>query len=132
MGNDQIDRAREQMDAAWLTDDADGITRYLAEDAILMPPNNPKIPGRQQINAWIQQFFNAFTMTELATLEREVVITGDWAFEVAQYEWTLVPKGGGEAIRDQVNWIGIWRNLADDTWVQTMGMWNSSLPPAGT
>ncbi len=50
MGNDQIDRAREHMDAAWLIDDADGI----------------------------------------------------------------------------------WRHLADDTWVQTRGMWNSSLPPAGT
>lgn len=97
-----------------------------------MPPNNPRIPGRQQINTWIRQFFGAFSMTELATLGREVVTSGDWAFEVAQYEWTLVPKGGGEAIRDQVNWVGIWRHLADDTWVQTRGMWNSSLPLAGT
>ncbi len=71
-------------------------------------------------------------MTELATLGREVVTSGDWAFEVAQYEWTLVPKGGAEAIRDQVNWVDIWRHLADDTWVQTRGMWNSSLPLAGT
>jgi len=129
MGTEPIDHAREQIDKAWLTDDADGITQYMAEDAILMPPNVSKIVGRQQINTWIRQFFEFFSMTELSMPEREVVLTGEWAFEVAQYEWTLVPKGGGEAVHDQVNWIGIWR-LADGTWVQTKGMWNSSLPLA--
>lgn len=79
----------------------------MAEDAILMPPNNSKIVGRQQINTWIRQFFEYFSMTELSTPEREIILTGEWAFEVAQYEWTLVPKDGGEAVRDEVNWVGI-------------------------
>ena len=35
----EIDLAREQIDAAWLRSDADGITRHLAEDAVLMPPS---------------------------------------------------------------------------------------------
>jgi len=132
METEPIDRAREQIDAAWLTDDADGITCYMAEDAILMPPNVSKIVGRQQINTWIRQFFELFSMTELSVPEREIMITGDWAFEVTQYDWTIIPKGGDEAVRDQVNWIGIWRRLTDGTWVQTRGIWNSSLPLAGT
>ena len=96
-----------------------------------MPPNNSKIVGRQQINTWIRQFFEYFSMTELSTPEREIILTGEWAFDVAQYEWTLVPKDGGEAVRDEVNWVGIW-HLADGTLVQTRGMRNSSLPLAGT
>ena len=132
MGTESIDRAREQIDAAWLTSDADGITRHLAEDAILMPPHNSKIVGRQQINAWIRQFFEQFDMTELSMPEREVVMTEDWAIEVSRYEWTLVPKGGGEAVRDQVNWVGIWRRLTDGAWVEAKGMWNSTLPLTGT
>jgi ketosteroid isomerase-like protein len=34
--NREIDSAREQIDAAWLRSDADGITRHLAEDAVLL------------------------------------------------------------------------------------------------
>lgn len=132
MGTEPIDRAREQIDAAWLTGDADGITRYLAEDAILMPPHDSKIVGRKQINTWIRQFFEQFNMTELSMPEREVIVTGDWAFEVSRYEWTLVPKGGGEAVRDQVNWVGIWRRRPDGNWVEAKGMWNSTLPLTGT
>ena len=132
MGTESIDRAREQIDAAWLVGDADGITRHLAEDAILMPPHNSKIVGRQHINTWIRQFFEQFDMTELSMPEREVVMTEDWAIEVSRYEWTLVPKGGGEEVRDQVNWVGIWRRLTDGTWVEARGMWNSTLPLTGT
>ena len=131
MGTEPIDRARKQIDAAWLTDDADGITRHLEEDAILMPPHDSKKVGRQQINTWLRQFFQQFSMTELSMPEREVMISGDWAFEVSRYEWTLVPKGGGEAVRDQANWVGIWRRRGDGTWVEAKGIWNSTLPLTG-
>ena len=132
MGTEPIYRAREQIDEAWLTDDADGITRYLAQDAVLMPPNNPRIVGRQQINTWIRQFFELFSMTELSVPEREITLAGEWAFEITHYEWTLVPSGGGEALHDQVSWVGIWRRGSDGTWAQTRGLWNSTLPLAGT
>jgi uncharacterized protein (TIGR02246 family) len=132
MGTEPIDRAREQIDAAWLLGDADTITRHLAEDAILMPPHDAKKVGRQQINSWLRQFFQHFRMTELAMPEREVIVSGDWAFEVSLYEWTLVPKGGGEALRDQVNWVGVWRRRSDGTWIEARGIWNSALPLAST
>ena len=38
MSSPSIDRARKEIDAAWLRSDADGITQHLAEDAVLMPP----------------------------------------------------------------------------------------------
>lgn len=131
MGVEAIDRAREQIDAAWLRGDADGITRYLAEDAILMPPHDSKKVGRHQINSWLRQFFEHFRMTELSMPERELIVSGDWAFEVSLYEWALVSKGGGEAVRDQANWIGIWRRGADGTWLEARGIWNSTLPTGG-
>ena len=132
MRTEAIDRAREQIDAAWVRGDADGITRYLAEDAILMPPHDAKKVGRQQINSWLRQFFQHFSMTELAMPERQVIASGDWAFEVTLYEWTLVPKAGGQAVRDQANWVGIWRRGRDGSWLETQGIWNSTLPLSGT
>lgn len=132
MSAQSIDRAREEIDAAWLRSDPDGITRHLAEDAVLMPPHDSKKVGRQHINTWLRQFFQQFTMTQLAMPERDVTIAGEWAIETSRYEWTLVPKGGGESIRDQVNWIGIWRRSRDGQWSEACGMWNSTLPLSGS
>jgi ketosteroid isomerase-like protein len=71
-------------------------------------------------------------LTELAMPERKVVVSGDWAFEVSSYEWTLAPKAGGQAIRDRANWVGIWRRGPESSWMETRGIWNSTLPLSGT
>jgi len=126
--NREIDSAREQIDAAWPRSDADGITRHLAEDAVLLPPNGAKQVGREEINTWLRGLFQHYTMTELAMPERELTVSGDFAFERSLYEWLLVPNGEGEAIRDRANWVGIWRRAANGTWSEICGIWNSALP----
>ena len=131
MSKESIDPMRERIDAAWLRSDADGITRYLAEDAILLPPHAPRQVGRKQINNWLKELFQHFTMTELAMPERELTVSGDMAFEHSLYEWTLTPRDGGEAIHDQANWVGIWKQGADGTWAEVCGIWNSTLPVGG-
>jgi ketosteroid isomerase-like protein len=66
-------------------------------------------------------------MTDLAMPEREVTMAGDYAIERSLYEWTLRPKDGSEPMRDQANWIGIWRRDRDG-WSEVCGMWNSTRP----
>jgi ketosteroid isomerase-like protein len=132
MSKESIDPIRERIDAAWLRSDADGITRHLAEDAVLLPPHAPRQVGRQQINGWLKELFQHYTMTELAMPERELIVSGDLAFERSLYEWTLTPRDGGEPIREQANWVGIWKENGDGTWAEVCGIWNSTLPlPAG-
>jgi uncharacterized protein (TIGR02246 family) len=128
MSKEAIDPIRERIDAAWLRSDADGITRYLAEDAILLPPHAPRQMGREQITGWLRELFRHYTMTELAMPERELTVVGDLAFERSLYEWTLTPKDGGEPIRDQANWVGIWRQSREGDWAEVCGIWNSTLP----
>jgi uncharacterized protein (TIGR02246 family) len=128
MSKESIDPMRERIDAAWLRSDADGITNYLADDAVLLPPNSPRLLGREQINQWLREFFRHYTMTELAMPERELTVSGNLAFERSVYEWTLTPRDGGELIRDQANWIGIWKQSPDGSWAEVCGMWNSALP----
>jgi uncharacterized protein (TIGR02246 family) len=131
MSKESIDTIREQIDAAWLRSDADGITRYLAEDAILLPPNAPRQMGRAQINEFLRELFRHYTMTELAMPERELKVSDDMAVERSLYEWTLSPNNGGEAIHDQANWIGIWQRESDGSWAEVCGIWNSTLPVGG-
>jgi ketosteroid isomerase-like protein len=92
---------------------ADGITQHLAKDAVLMPPHDSKKVGREPINAWLRGFFQHYTMTDLAMPERELTVAGEWAIERSLYEWTLRPKDGSTPLRDQANWIGIWRRDRD-------------------
>jgi uncharacterized protein (TIGR02246 family) len=130
--NEAIDRTREQIDAAWLRGDADGITRHLADNAILLPPHGPKLEGRDDINAWLRGFFAQCTMTELAMPERDLTVSEDLAFERSLYQWTLSPKDGGEVIRDEANWVGIWQRDQNGAWSEICGIWNSTLPVTGS
>ena len=123
-----IDSARELIDKAWTRSDADGITRYLAEDAVLLPPNASPKTGRGAINAWLREFFKHYTMTDLFMPERQVTVSGNVAVEASTYRWKLIPKDGGEPIADEVNWVGIWERR-DYEWREVRGMWNSTLTP---
>ena len=131
MSRESIDPLRRDIDAAWLRSDADGITQYLAEDAVLLPPNSLRLVGRDQINRWLREFFRHFTMADLTMPERELTVVGSMAVERSVYQWTLVPLEGGEPIRDEANWIGIWRQAPDGSWAEVCGIWNSALPIVG-
>ncbi len=130
-GKEAIDQAREEIDAAWLSEDADVIISYSADDMILMPPNVGKQTGKEEIRNFLQGFFDHFTITELKIMEREVIVSGDWAFERGSYEWVIVPEGGGESISDKVNFIGIWQRQSDGVWREARAIWNSTEPIAG-
>ncbi|TET46662.1 DUF4440 domain-containing protein [candidate division TA06 bacterium] len=127
-----LDQARKEVDAAWLSEDVDVIIANSADDMILMPPNVERKTGKEEIRSFLQGFFDHFTMTELKTVEREVIVSGDWAFESSSYEWVIVPEGGGEGISDQVNFIGIWQRQSDGAWREVRAIWNSTKPIAGT
>ena len=126
-----IDQAREEIDAAWLSENADVIIAHSGDDMILMAPNAVRQTGKEEIRNFLQGFFDHFTMTELETKEREVIVSGDWAIEIGLYEWVIVPEGGSEGMSDQVNFIGIWQRQSDGAWKEVRAIWNSTKPIAG-
>jgi uncharacterized protein (TIGR02246 family) len=128
MSTDGIDRARELIDRAWTEDDPDGITRWLASDAVLLPPNSVPLRGREAIKAWLREFFAHYRMTDLEMPERRVTVSGDLAVETSTYRWKLVPRGGGEPMADEVNWMAVWERDRDGAWREVRGIWNSVRP----
>ena len=125
-----LDQARKVLDAAWLSGDADAIAAYFADDVILMAPNVERITGKAGNHNFLKGFFDHYTMTELEIIEREVLVSGDYAFEITLYEWVIVPKGGSKGISDRVNFIGIWKRQSDGTWKEASLIWNSAKPIA--
>jgi ketosteroid isomerase-like protein len=127
MDSQAIDRRRELIDGAWIRSDADGITNYLAEDAVLLPPNQAPLVGRSAINGWLREFFKRYTLTDLSMPERQLTVSGDVAIETSSYSWKLVPKDGSEPIDDEVNWVGIWERRGGREWMEVRGIWNSTI-----
>ncbi len=125
-----INNARQEIDAAWLSEDTDVIMTHSADDMILMPPNVKFQSGKEEIRNFLQGFFDNFTMTDLKTIDREIKVSGDWAYERGTYEWVIVPEGSIESFNDRVNFIGIWQRQPDGMWKEVRAIWNSTKPLA--
>jgi ketosteroid isomerase-like protein len=97
---------------------------YLASDAVLMPPNAPRIVGVEAIGAWAAEWANQFTFNSLDYTESEIVIAGDWAIERYAAEVTMTPAGADPV--DMTNkGIHIYKRQADGSWKMVQDVWNS-------
>jgi ketosteroid isomerase-like protein len=72
----------------------------MADDVVLMPPNEPVLKGKPAVRAWYDQFLTQLRTSGLTISDREVVIGGEWATEIA------------------------------GRWVFSRELWNSAAPPA--
>jgi ketosteroid isomerase-like protein len=102
----------------------------MADDVVLMPPNEAAVRGKAAVRTWYDQLVSQLRTSELTLGDREVLIGGEWATELAAFEWTLVPVAGGPAVTERGNYMQIWRHEADGRWLLARELWNSTSPPA--
>jgi ketosteroid isomerase-like protein len=69
--------------------------------------------------------------SDVTVSNRDVTVAGDWAIETGTFDWTVAPVAGGTAVRDQGNFVAIWRRQPDSSWKATRLIWNSSQPLPG-
>jgi uncharacterized protein (TIGR02246 family) len=105
--------------------DAEGLAAMYAEDAVMLPPNEPAIFGRDAIRAGFRETFGSLDLkAEIEALE--VVVDGDLAYVAGRYRmWT-----GDGILVDRGKYVEIWRAI-DGQWLIHRDIHNSSLPPAG-
>ena len=58
-----------------------------------MPPHEPVLKGKAAVRTWYDQFLTQLRTSSLTIVDREVLIGGEWATEIATFEWGLVPVG---------------------------------------
>ena len=110
--------------------DAAGLASLYTNDAMLMPPNQEAVSGKQEIQSWFQTTFDQFT-SEITLASEELEVGGDWAFDRGAYLIVLTPKASGEAAEDRGKYITILRKQADGSWKMARDIWNSdNLLPA--
>ena len=105
--------------------DARKAASFYAEDAVLMPPNQPMLKGR----ANIEEFFGEWMAAGLTILKPESiesVVSGSHAFDVGTGTFIL-PDGRTEITKHVV----VLKRVGHG-WKIVYDIWNSSTPPAGS
>ena len=101
------------------------VAALYTEDAILMPPNQPIVQGREAILTWMEAFP---PLTEFNLVTTEIDGCGDIAFVRGTLSMTMSPEGAPEPIQDTGKYIEIRRRQEDGSWLISVDTFNSDLP----
>ena len=123
-----VDSAANRLLRALGTNDSDSLMVLMAEDVVLMPPNEAVLRGKAAVRAWYDQFLTQLRTSNLTITDREVLIGGEWATELAAFEWTLVPVAGGPAVTERGSYGQVWHREPDGRWLFARELWNSTTP----
>jgi ketosteroid isomerase-like protein len=123
------------LDAQWSktagTRDLDGTVAYYSDDAVLLPPNEPIVSGKQAIRvSWVSLLSPNNALGWQAN-KVDVARSGDLAYVVGSYTLTTRDAQGKPAV-DRGKTIEVFKKEADGTWKVVADMYNSDLaaPPA--
>lgn len=113
---------------AWLkavrAADWGAVAATYTSDAMLMPPNEPAVSGRDAIRRW----FAAFPpLVSMDIEETEVGGCCDVAYVRGTYRLAIAPPGAG-TIRETGKYIEIRCKQADGTWLKLRDMFSSDAP----
>jgi ketosteroid isomerase-like protein len=125
-----VDSAAGRLLTALRTNSSDSLMVLMAEDVLLMPPNEPVLRGKPAVRAWYDRFLLQLRTSDLTITGREVFLGGEWATEIASFAWSLVPVAGEPATIDRGSYVQVWHREPDGRWLFARELWNSSTPPA--
>ena len=123
-----VDSAAARLLAALRSDAPDSLLALMTDDVIIMPPNEPVLKGKAAVRNWYEQFVKQMRTSSLNITDRELLIGGDYAAEVAAFEWTLAPAAGGAPMTDRGSYIQVWHRQPDGRWLFSREVWNSTTP----
>ncbi len=98
---------------------------FYAEDARLMPPNQPVLQGKAAIRGLWSAFLPAIVEMTLDTTH--VDASGDLAYGVGQYTMKLTPPGG-QPSEDRGKYTVVYRRQPDRSWRAVVDMFSSNGP----
>lgn len=86
-----IDAVRNQFAAAYNSNGAEAVAAHLADDVVLMLPNQPTLAGKRAIQATLEDFFKQ-NAVKVKHNSLETQVGGDWDDVRGNITETLTPK----------------------------------------
>ncbi|UCC48271.1 MAG: SgcJ/EcaC family oxidoreductase [Gemmatimonadota bacterium] len=112
----------EQYIAAINRGDLEDWMTFVADDAVVMPPDELPISGMDELRPRYEAVFATYAFQFSARVD-EVVVAGDLAVLRAFYEETVTPKGEGEPSEFSGSWLMVLRKQSDGSWKLWRNMW---------
>jgi len=119
-------------DADWNTamgsKNIDEFMKFVADDAVLMPPNTPAAGGGEGIRAWVGQMMQmpGFSVSWTAT-NADVAASGDLGYTTGTYQASMgMPDGS--TMPDNGKFATVWKKQADGSWKVVVDIFNSDVP----
>ncbi len=126
-GDESVHLAHDAYVAAINSNDLQTFLGMLTDDVVFMPPNAPRLVGKDAVREWAAPYLEAYRIHwEKTTLE--FIVAGDWAIEQYAYEESDRARDGGPPLRDTGKGINIYRRGTDGVWRVARDAWNSDLP----
>ena len=122
----ELSKLAADFSAAVTAGNAAKVASLYTADATFMPPNEAAIRGTAGIQGWFQKQMDQGA-AKLTLSPTESRISGDLAFEVGNYTFSLKPKTG-QPINDKGKYIVVLRKDGA-TWKISHDIFNSDLPP---
>jgi len=108
--------------------DAAGVAALYLPDARLLPPNAPRIEGREAIQRFWGGFVDAYQLKITVTSD-EVEGRGDLAYARGRFTLDATPKAAGAApLHDEGKFLVVLRRQPDGSWRYVVDMYSSDLP----
>jgi uncharacterized protein (TIGR02246 family) len=126
-----LNKLADAFEMACKAKDAAKVGALYAEDAVLMPPNEPMVKGRTAIQGyWAKQFQQGITGIDLTPIESRV--SGDQAFEAGRAVVTINPgaskPGGSGTVTDNAKYVVVYKRVAGE-WKLAYDVFNSDAAP---
>ncbi len=115
----------EEYDRAESARDVAAKMQLYAADAILMPPGEAAVVGKDAIRAWTEPRYERETFEGTSTVE-EIQVFGEWGFARGHWSGVGAPTAGGESSRRSGEYLVIVRQQADGTWRIAREMWTTT------
>ena len=123
----EIEAVNAQLAGAVQEGNAAAAAAVYTENAILMPPNSPRIFGRDSAEAaWASLLSSGLKESTLSTVE--VMGSGDTICEIGEYVFLFEPGGGRRAYTEEGKYHVVWKLNSAGEWKIHVDIWNSNLP----
>jgi len=126
---DEVRAWFEQYDAAINAGLLDRWAAFVADDAVIMPPDEPPIIGLDAIRPRYAAVFEAYSFQFTGGAE-EIAVSGRLAVIRATIEETLTPTGGGAPMDLRGAWLLVLKKQSNGSWKLWRNMWSVFPPPA--
>lgn len=120
---EEIEALSSTFETAFNTGDAAGVAALYTEDAVIMPPDAPRIDGREGVQGVWQGVIDAGG-ADLDLVTEEVIDLGDTATELGMFTLTA-PDGSGGRVSVNGKYIVVWKKDGED-WKLHWDIWNAS------